>query len=219
MIQHHVDLLPDEVRAKSQARVVASRNFGIAALAIGATILVVTQSRLQVSAAEHHLSGIKAQATELEDNERQRAAIRTELNHLNAQINKYHRVENPLPVSTILATVVRLLPDSVTLDRMDIHAGVQRQGRARRSATTDNGDELRLLFCEISGFAATDDHIAALVGSLRNTAPFERISLDFTRQRVVRESNAREFRISFRIPLEHHYIVEDIDTRNVAQHD
>ena len=41
------------------------------------------------------------------------------------------------------------------------------------------------------------------------TKPFERISLNFSRTMPVRTRNAREFRLSFRIDLEHVYDVID----------
>jgi hypothetical protein len=90
-------------------------------------------------------------------------------------------------------------------------------GRGPRSQAVESvsGEQAngppRVLTGEISGFAANDQHIAELVSALESTAPFQNVSLDFSRSRRVNDRDAREFRLSFRIDLDDTYQVTHLD--------
>ena len=74
----------------------------------------------------------------------------------------------PLQLSQVLATVINQLPDSVTLDRIDMDAQIRRGGRSPRSKTSDKSEQgiSRTLNGEVAGFAASDEDVAELVARL-----------------------------------------------------
>jgi len=109
----------------------------------------------------------------------------------------------------VMATVINNLPESLTLDQFNIDAGARSNGHLPRAKGLETKDETppRILSAEISGFAATDQEIAELVGRLDGTSPFRDVNLDFSRTRSVNGHDAREFRLSFKIDLDARYEV------------
>lgn len=216
MKQHMVDLLPESLRARAQARMVASRNITAAVTALAVVVVVTTLSRLDRLGAEERLAGMRIQARQLEDHESQANELLDDLKVLTDLIDRHRAVETPLPVSRVLATVIGKLPPSVTLDRVDFEMGQRRPTRSVRRATTGGTKnetaevEDRVLLIEIAGFAATDNDIAEFVTQLQHTSPFEHVSLDFSRQRLVNDRGAREFRLSLTIDLVNRYVMHEV---------
>jgi hypothetical protein len=219
--QHSIDLMPASIRERSQARLRAGQFIAFAIISLTLTIIAATHSSIALSSAQERLFETSAQAEQVFATEARAAQLRHELEEITGFTRLYERLALPLNVGDVLATVVNALPDSVTLDQVDIDAGPRATGRTARSrsgAGGGGGDARetatpRLLTGEISGFAANDQHIAELVARLESTPPFEAVSLDFSRSRRVHDRDAREFRVSFRIDLDTTYRV----TRASAQ--
>ncbi|MHC4429365.1 MAG: PilN domain-containing protein [Planctomycetota bacterium] len=220
MTQHQVDLLPDAIRARSQAGVVAGRY--VAALLIGVVLLglTATHSRLMLDLARDRLRVAEDQADIVLSAEAKAASLRRSLNDTRDYIRRYERIALPLEISRVIATIVNELPASATIDRLDLHAGTRQRSRTTRGRGTPRPDDPlpRVLTGELSGFAATDEDVAELVASLERLGLFDEVSLDFSRTRTVRQRNAREFRISYRADLDVRYEVEDPDELHVRGH-
>ncbi len=213
MKQRPIDLLPDTIRARSQAGVVAGRY--VVAVLIGVVLLglTATHSRLMLDLARQRLRVAEEQADIVLSAEAKAAYLRRTLRDSRYFIERYELIALPIDLSRVVATIINVLPASATLDRIDIYAGVRRNTRSSRS-TGDNdadGPIPRVLTGELSGFAATDQDVAQLVADLESLGVFEQVSLDFSRTRSVRGHNAREFRISLRSSLSVRYEVADIE--------
>ncbi len=204
MTQHSIDLLPDQIRARGRAGVVAG--WYVAAVMAVVVLLAVTatHARFRLSHAREQLNEAEQRTLLVVAAETQASALRAQLLKTRQFIERYERTALPLDMSQVLATVVNDLPVNVTLDRIDLVAGVRRTGRSARSrgAGDEAGPLPRVLTGELRGFAATDADIAEIVARMESRALYERVSLDFSRTRVVRERGAREFRISFLIDLD-----------------
>jgi hypothetical protein len=221
--QHSIDLMPESIRARSQAGVRMGQFIAFAIVSMTLAIAAATHSRLALSSAQDRLFETAARAEEVFSTEARAAQLRHELDGIQGFTRLYERLALPLNVGDVLATVVNVLPESVSLDQVDLDAGVRVLGRTARSRGT-GADQLndappRALTGEISGFAATDQQIAELVTRLASIAPFEDVSLDFSRSRRVHDKDAREFRVSFRINLDAGYRVTHADSDDAGTAD
>lgn len=209
MRQHSIDLLPALIRARSEAGLRTGRFITAAIAAIGVLIITATHSLFILSSAQENLFVTSSQAEEVFATEARAAELKSVLKRTNCYIDLYDRIALPVQVSSVMATVVNNLPDSVTLDQFDIDAGARTGGRLPRAKGMELKDEPppRVLSAEISGFAANDQEIAELVGRLDGTPPFRDVNLDFSRTRSVNGHDAREFRLSFKIDLDARYEV------------
>ena len=213
MKQHLIDLMPASIRARSQAGLRTSRFIAAASVVLVTTIMVATHSRIRLTGAQQQLTTVKSQAESVFLLEAKAGELSKSLALNRAYIDLYEQVAYPVEVSAVLATVVNALPSSVTLEQIDIDAGTRSAGRSPRARTLSEkkADAPRIMTCEISGFASTDEHIAELVGRLESTPPFQAINLDFTRTRKINDLDAREFRLSFKIDLNMRYDVAWVD--------
>lgn len=207
--QHSIDLLPADLLAQSQAGLRKGRFGGASAVVIVCLVIAATHSRWMLRREQMSRYDISAQASQVFETEASVAKLRRALANTQQFISIYHKVAYPIEMSAVLATVIKVLPDSVTLDQIDLNAGARQTARTARfkgerptGADKDQPTPPRMLIGEISGFAASDQHIAELVSRLSSTAPFRDVTLDFSRTRDVRGQSAREFRLSFHIDLD-----------------
>ncbi len=209
MTQHSIDLLPDQIRARGQAGLVAGWYVGAIMAVVVLLGLTATHARFLLSHAREQLNEAEQRAALVIAGETQAGALRAQLRETRQFIARYERTALPLDMSQVLATVVNDLPVNVTLDRIDLVAGVRRTGRSARSrgAGDEAGPRPRVLTGELRGFTATDADIAEIVARMESRALYQHVSLDFSRTRTVRERAAREFRISFLIDLDVPYRV------------
>ena len=205
--QHSIDLLPEGIDARSRAGQRMGRFGSASAVVIIMLVVAATHSRWALHRAQVDLFNTSAQATEILSIEAKARTLQRVLTDSEQFIDMYKKVVMPIDASAVLATVIRNLPESATLDQIDLNAAVRPATRSPRSKadTRNDGPAPRILNGEVSGFAASDQHIAELVSRLSGTPPFKDVSLDFSRTREVRGQSAREFRVSFRIDLETAY--------------
>jgi len=211
MRQHPIDLLPDSIRARGQARTRTGRYITAGILSVVVVVLAATHARLGLARARDELATAREQADLVLNAE----AKATELNRMIADdrqyIDQYDRMALPLDLSAVIATVINRMPEGMTLDRIDVDAGARRLVRTSRSKGESDQDQPlpRILTAELSGFAPNDQRIAEFVAELEQARPFRNVSLDFSRTRILRGLSAREFRLSFRIDLDVSYEIVD----------
>ncbi len=209
MSQHSIDLLPEQIRARSQSRVMAGRYVIAIVTVVALLAIATTHSKVRLAHARQQLDEAQQQAELAVAGEVQVSALRAELRQRQQFTQRYEHIAVPLEMSQVLATVVNELPVNVTLDHLDLVVEARRSTRSARSRSTgdENGPRPRVLTGELRGFAATDADIAEIVARLESRSLFEHVGLDFSRTRSVRERIAREFRVSFRINLDVPYRV------------
>lgn len=217
MRQGSVNLLPDALRARSQAGLVAGRYVVALLIAVILVGLTATHSRLILDLSRQRVRVAEDQADLVLAAEANTIRLRARLTELSEFIDEYEQIALPIEVSRVIATIVNQLPPSVAVERVDMYAGVRRSNRSVRERT-DAGDEqrARILTGELSGFAASDQDVAETVAHLEALPIFQEVSLDFSRTRTVRAVNAREFRISFFVDLNVNYDIEELETPRVA---
>jgi hypothetical protein len=217
--QHPIDLLPESMRAATRARAQTRRN---ARIVIGAAFMAVaamTHSRILHSRAETRLSHLSAQADAVSDVDHQREVMQDALEEYAHLTERYHKLEMPVALHRLLATIIDEMPDSVSLDRIMLDADQSRRMRPTRSgARATERDEAppRILVGELTGIAASDIDIAQFVENLERRPPLTDVTWDFSREREVRGRMAREFRVSFVVDLEAKYDVTAPDPADGA---
>ncbi len=211
MTQFDIDLLPDAIRARSQAGIVAGRYIVSLIIAVVLIGLAATHSRLMLDLARQRLRVAEEQADIVLSAEATAINLRETLDATSEYIRRYELIAMPVEISRVVATLVNLLPESTTLDRIDIKAGTPNAGRsARGRARKGAGPARRSLTGELSGFALSDLQVAELVARIEDIGLFDQVSLDFSRSRTVRGVQARGFRISVRADLDVKFDVSDL---------
>lgn len=220
MKQHHIDLLPDSIRVQGQAGMEAGRT-AVAVVVIAIFLVVlITHAKMRLNSAQERLEIAEAENNLVIAAETKAALLREELSEMRRFVERYDRIAFPLEMSRVVSTVVNALPETISLDRLDLDAGAQRTGLAPRKPDRGKPEKgkppaddtpPRVLRGELTGFATSDSEIAELVNRLTANPPLSEVTLDFSRSRLVRGISAREFRLSFRIDLEPVYeVVEPI---------
>ncbi len=210
MKQRPIDLLPQGIRARTQAGVVAGRYAVAILIGIVLTGLMATHSRLVRDLARQRLHTAQQQADLALSAEARAEQLRLHLEETRKFIDSYDVIALPLDHSRIVATIVNALPRSATLERLTLDVSARRAAASPRLKGAKSGATAapgRVLIGELSGFAASDDDVVAIAKALQAAKLFEHVSLDYSRTRLVREHVAREFRISLRADLHVRYEV------------
>ncbi|MDY7108377.1 MAG: PilN domain-containing protein [Planctomycetota bacterium] len=207
MKQHSIDLLPDSIRARSQAGVRTGRYITSAVVSIILVVVATTHVCLQLDRARGERASAREQADLVLAAEEKASELEGMIEEVEGFIERYRRIAPPLEINRLLATAINAMPEGLTLDRVDLDAGARRITRSPRDKGPVDPDAAppRVLTAEIAGFAPDDRAIAEFVSRLEGTEPFRQVSLDFSRTRDVRGRTAREFRLSFRINFEADY--------------
>jgi hypothetical protein len=127
-------------------------------------------------------------------------------------LRNQRELELPLSVSEVIATLGSLMPESMTLESLELRLSTRRyddsgkQVRGARPGKKEEGTTRDVLVCETSGVARTDLDVADFVGALNNHPFFDQISLDYSRPEEIRGVPARSFRVSSEISLGVEYV-------------
>lgn len=206
MTQHPIDLLPEFVRIKCQAGVRAGRYVTAVIAAVVIVVIATTHMRFELDRSRERLARAEDQANIVIELEQRADKLTGSLDEAADSIELHEALHFPFEVSRLVSTMINQLPGSVTVEHLEIDANPRRLGRAQSQA--GEGDTaVRVSVGEVSGFAASDDHIAELVARMESSQVYRSVTWDFTRSRLVREQPAREFRVSFQINLDKRYRV------------
>ena len=183
-----MNLLPEQYVERSKNKARSSR----VAIVIIATLCIVavvaTHSRFAVNSSVQRLVISQARANSALELEVDATSLKLRKAQLETFINRYKKENTVFPMGDLVATISNMLPESMTLEELSLDLILTEDGKG--------------IGGRISGFALSDETIASLVSSLQSQPPFETVSMDFSKSRVVRGIRARGFRISFLINLE-----------------
>jgi hypothetical protein len=210
--QRAIDLLPDSIRARGQARQRTGRYVGWSIGALLVLVVLATHARVTARHAGLRLERAEARAARALELEEEAARLQTRLDRAHTQWERYELIALPVDLSRIMATVINRMPDTMSLDDFNVNARRRRSARGARSIGGEGKVvPARILTAELAGFAPSDETIAEYVEALSASSFFQDISLDYSRARVVRERPAREFRLSFRVDLDVPFDVRSTD--------
>lgn len=197
-----MDLRPESVRSRvaSSREKTHLRNMSV----IAGVLLTVAWStgawRLSDARAEHALA--TAQAEEILRVEQELAQITLRFDEAGRALSAWRRCSIPFGASTIVASIVNDLPESGTIERIELDAGSLVATPVRGARSRGDKSEVRRITAEIEGFTASDDDVALFVEALRRRPLLKEVRVETTRHRTVGEETARAFRIAFDIDLD-----------------
>jgi hypothetical protein len=216
MTQHPIDLLPDFVRIECQRGVRTGRYITAIVAAVVIIVIATTHARFELDRSRERFSRAEEQANVVLQLEWRAAHLASELEKAAAKIELHEALSLPLESSRLIATLINHLPESVTIERLDFDTA--RRQLPRTPARNGQDVSRQMGFGELSGFAASDDHVGELVGRMESSNIFHAVTWDYSRSRTVRELPAREFRVTFTIDLDEVYeIVSDHELDETAE--
>ena len=197
-----MDLLPDAIRQNVQRAEDTQRIIVVGLISASLLIGAWIHGGIRASDAENRRTVAMEKAEEVLQAEQKTILLHAQLNMISDEIQAYRAIQIPFNISSLLATVVDEMPDSVTLSRIDLDAS-SLIGSPVRSG---KGNELTApparLRGELEGVAANDVDVATLVESLRNRNPIGGVEVETSRHVEVEGQSARAFQIGFVINLE-----------------
>ncbi len=202
MSVRRMDLRPATVRSRvqeSRERWLVSRTAGVAGC-----LLVVAWSvgAMRLGAARRVHADVVERAEATMAIESELATTGSELERLGADLAAWRRVSIPFATGDLIAAVVEDLPESASLERLELDADSLVATPLRSPRRDDQRNPSRRIEGEIEGFAASDEAVAAFVDALRRRPFFEDVRVESTRHRDLAGIPARAFRIAFDVDLE-----------------
>ena len=200
-----MDLRPEVVRRRVRD---ATERIRVARFAVvaGALLCVAWMSaswRLSMARADLASATERAEDVVRVESELQEARDSVERN--GRELAAWRRVTIPIGTGQLIDTVVGILPDSATIERLELDATsliAVPAGYAR--AKNENTAPPRRVEGDIEGFAATDEDVARFVDALRSRPFFRGVRVVTTRHRELGSGIevAREFQIAFEVDLD-----------------
>ncbi len=204
MKQHPLNLMPESIQARAQAGQQLRRTVAVCLSILLLAGALTTWSRIRFEQAGTEVVRLEALAERALSLESQTSQCIEAARAIEKAVDDYHQVAMPVPVSSLMAGLVRALPDGATLDSVNL-SYVDRDRLVGEDAAS------RTLQGEITGFAVTDEAVATLARRLEGLAPFESVRLEGSRSRVVRGRSARGFTLVFSVDLDRPWVVRDTD--------
>jgi hypothetical protein len=200
MMQHPLNLMPEEIRARAEAGQRLRRTITICLSVLLLAGGMATWSRIRFEQAGSQLSRLEALAQQSLDLESQTVRCLAVAKAIERSMVEYQTVALPVPVSSLMAGLVRVLPEGASLDAISLHYD---------DGTRLIGDDEshRRLNGHIEGFAVSDEAVATLAKRLERLAPFEGVRLEGSRSRSIRGRSARGFTLIFSIDLDQPWLV------------
>ena len=183
-----MNLLPEQYVERSKNKARSGRVAATVIIILCTVAAVATHSRLSMNAAVEKLVKTQARANSALEIEVDATSLERQKAMLESFVVRYKKENTIFPMGDLVATITNMIPKEMTLEELSLDIVHSEFG---------NGISGRL-----SGFAESDERIASFVSSMQAEEPFNSVSMDFSRSRIVREQRARGFRISFRIDLD-----------------
>ncbi len=188
-----MNLLPEHYIERSKNRVRSSRVAIMIIVTLASVVAVATHSRISVNSATEKLIVAQARANGAIEIEVDATTLELKKEKLKTFVDKYQEIQLPFAVGDIIATITNALPENITVEEL--------------SFDVLESDGKRMITGHIAGFGSSDESIASVVSEFQTKAPFENVSMDFSRSRTIRGVRARGFRMSFSIDLLNNWVV------------
>ncbi len=208
-----IDLMPDAIRRRAMAGQRLRRLIATGVVTMAVIVAFATHSQLRSDRVEEAYVVAESRAAQALQLERQAAEMKMVRTEIESAMESYDRVAMPIRMDSLMNRLVIALPSSTTLEQLLLE---YEDESGRRSSSLEKKAFARKIIGGISGFAASDDDVAALVQKLTEEEPFEDVRLEFTRSRDVRGISARAFQLTFTIDLQGSWEVGASDLASVA---
>lgn len=199
------DLLPASCRRKfehlrKRRRWIAGYGAAVCSLALvqGAAALR-TNDRIETR------NELRAQVKERFTQNEEAMALVAEIRDLEARVTRYNALASPVRVTEVLRTVGAFVPEEATITSITLTPRTDRTRTPARPGQPAEEIVDRYLVLELQGVTQSDITVAGIVAGIDDSPLFSSVFLDFSRQRDVDETLAREFRVNAEIGLDARY--------------
>jgi cell division protein FtsB len=182
-----MNLLPDQYVQRSNNRIRSSRVAIIIIVTLVAIVAIATHSRIAINNATEQLVVAQARANGAIEVESDASTLVLQKEELEKFVKKYNEIVLPFAMGELVATITNALPENITVEELSLDV-LESKGR-------------KIIAGHISGFGSSDESITEVVSNFQSTSPFQNVTMDFSRSRIVRGLRARGFRMSFSIDL------------------
>ena len=213
MKQHLVDLLPDSIRTRSEAGMVIGRYITIAIVVVIALVALSTHAHIRLEQIRSDYEAAEEKSRQVLAVEAEAKRLRNALSEIAQSLKEYDRIAPPLRMVDLQALIISQFPPSMTLESLDMRVEHGPPAFDPRLKETKNAKPVRELRAELTGFARSDLDVSELVKRLDSLELLSGVALDYSRSRMIRERQAREFRVSFRVDLERTYEVTYVESK------
>ena len=174
MSDDRIDLLPPVFGARARLRML-NRRIVFSVLLVGTVLAALSfHARIRRSGAESGLIEARDRANEVLSAELREESLLAALEASGARIESWRQVALPLPVGSVLITMINTLPEGVVLDDLEVDVtGVRADPRGQRTGK-------RRLVGRLQGLAPDESMVRDFVVNLRNRPPFEEVRRGFT---------------------------------------
>ena len=207
MSKQSINLITPEIVQRTRAGIRTGRFILAGFVLVACMVLTATHSSLRLDGIQEEHAATSARAALALDLDQTARSLQAEHDRLQTFMEDYHDVAIPLDVTRVIATLVKSLPESVTIVNFDL--GYADAGASQASST-------RHLFGSVGGIAASDSDVAALVHGLGLRPPFHAVQLEYSRSRALRGQSAREFSVSFNVDLHGRFQLVEVDAEHVG---
>ncbi|MBC02318.1 MAG: hypothetical protein CMJ34_03300 [Phycisphaerae bacterium] len=205
MIGRTMDLRPEDVRRRVRD---AGERVRIARFAVVAGVMLCVawmSASWRLSIARADLASATERAEDVVRVEAELQDARASLERDGRELAAWRRVTIPIATGRLIDTVVEILPESATIERLELDAtSLIAVPAGHTRAGIEGTTPPRRVEGDIEGFASTDEDVALLVDALRSRPFFREVRVVTTRHRELGSGTevAREFQIAFEVDLD-----------------
>jgi len=192
-----IDLTPAAARAKANRRAVARRWISAYVVVVAAGAAATLGTRLRTASLERQLTLTSREVASVTEERSAAREITEEIARIVDSVELQQRVVPSPTVPAILRAITDAAPASMTLTSLliDQRAGSDPASvRAARKA----GEEAKVRMStevQVAGIAPSDAAVVRLIQTIDRAGMFEGTSLEYSRPLIVRQREAREFRV------------------------
>ncbi len=208
---NRINFIPSRAILAQQRRLMAMRVAVVALTAIVAAGVWQAYAQLQITDLDQQITSLASQITSIKeatlDTSDQSTPTRSSRSQQQAL---YKKVKTPVPPSSVMAVVARLMPPTMGLTKFSFtgepaKANPRKAVGQRASKGKSPQEKARPLRLVLEGLAPNDVAVGQLMARLDETPLFDNIELAYSRPIENGTKIMREFQVTADIPMDRHF--------------
>jgi len=204
---HQIDLMPQKCREVLGRRVWLRRwagFFTLSVIALSAVVWYVGASGKDLARERNRLAEVRQHRWEQNE---EAQTLQAEIKELERHIERHNRLAWPVRVSEVIDTIGGVVPDEVSLLSFTVTQREEKvvSGKVSKKGKKKVYEQRSILITEIEGVSTNDGYVAMLVQGLQSVPLFRSVVLDYARNTMIDELEARTFRITCEVDLSARY--------------
>jgi Tfp pilus assembly protein PilN len=228
----NINFVPDDYIQSNESRranLMCLILFSVVMAALGGSFVTI-KIRQRACGTEESL--VNARMAKLEESIKQFEDLQTKRQEMMRTALTTAELIEPIPRSVLLASLTNSLPPGVSLTKLDLNQKEDRSGAPSRPSRskyqTAHGGAAKaetsveksvLILMDIEGIAPSDLQVAAYIEHLDNSILLDDVALVESKEKKIKDTAFRQFKLTAMLNKEIHLTKEDIDEiRTKAEH-